>query len=106
VVLLLLNGFPLGACFWQVSKHYREMCGRDEVWKFRGEEKELLLMRKAAAAADSGTSCLKPSTNFSTTTASTNERLQATPLIASNQIHFSGDVGILDPYVSHRSPLS
>jgi hypothetical protein len=82
----------------QVSKHYREMCGRDEVWKFKGEEKERLLMRKVAAAADSGTSCLKPSTNFSTTTASTDERLQATPLIASDQIHFSGDVAILDPF--------
>ncbi len=105
MVFLLVNGFPLGACFWQVSKHYREMCGRDEVWKFRGKEKELL-MRKAAAAADRGTSCLKPSTNFLTTTASTDERLQATPLIASNQIHFYGDVAILDPYVSPRSPSS
>jgi hypothetical protein len=83
----------------QVSKHYRDLCGREEVWNSRSQEEikdQLLLLNRKSLDSN----LLKPSTNPSTSMTSTTteaEKLHAIPFTASTQLYFSGDVTILDP---------
>ncbi|KAH9552730.1 hypothetical protein CY35_09G081600 [Sphagnum magellanicum] len=86
----------------QVSKHYRDLCGREEVWNSRSREEikdQLLLLNRKSLNSN----LIKPSTNPSTSMTSTTtttgaEKLHAIPFTASTQLHFSGDVTILDPF--------
>jgi hypothetical protein len=75
------------------------VCGREEVWNSRSQEEikdQLLLLNRKSL----DNNMIKPSTNPSTSMTSTTtkaEKLHAIPFTASTQLHFSGDVTILDP---------
>jgi len=86
--------------YGQVSKHYRDLCGREEVWNSRSQEEikdQLLLLNRKSLNSNLIKPSTNPSTSMTSTTTTEAKKLQAIPFTASTQLHFSGDVTILDP---------
>jgi len=86
--------------YGQVSKHYRDLCGREEVWNSRSQEEikdQLLLLNRKSLDCNPIKPSTNPSTSMTSTTTIEAEKLHAIPFTASTQLHFSGDVTILDP---------
>ena len=70
----------------QVNKHYQELCSRDALWSWRAAEQGLV----KAVEQENWRSNVKAAVNGS---------LKAAPLEPCTNLHFSGDVTIVDPYV-------
>jgi hypothetical protein len=68
----------------QVNKHYKDVCARDALWSWRAAEKGVV----KADEQESWRWNLK---------AACTGLLRVTPLNSMTDVHFSGDIAIVDP---------